>query len=164
MASNPSKIIVSSAAARAAGTNSSGGTSASSSTGHGSCDNGHHLLTTGTITVTTSTPNTQRLRSHTTSDVNFYNSETPTSGFLRTPTTSSSGGGSHHLWNMDLTDLTYVTHMQRVRTRAIFQRQMSNSSERTRRRESIAAVIFPVHLTCSGTGLNFLGASKYSFL
>lgn len=161
--------------ASCANTNSSGGSVSSL----GSCDMNsagqlqpkqqHHLLTTGTITVTTSTPNTQRLRSHTTSDVNFYSStETPTScsggGLLRSTTTaaasSSSGGG--HLWNVDLTDLSYLTHMQRVRARASFARQMSNtSSERSRRRESIAAVNFPVHLTSSGTGLNFLGASKW---
>lgn len=164
---------------QAANSNSSGGSVSSL----GSCDMNsggqlqqpkqqHHLLTTGTITVTTSTPNsTQRLRSHTTSDVTFYSStETPTSvsGLLRSTTTaaasSSSAGAGGHLWNVDLTDLSYLTHMQRVRARASFARQMSSNSsttsERSRRRESIAAVNFPVHLTASGTGLNFLGASK----
>ena len=128
------------------------------------CDTGPNLLTTGTITVTTSASSTQqRLRSHTTSDVCNTISEPLNSLTRPTPASSYSGGSSsanHHLWNVDLSDLSYLTHMQRVRARASFARQMSNSSDRNRRRESIASVNFPGHLTGSGSGLNMLVSSK----
>ncbi|KAJ6223989.1 hypothetical protein RDWZM_002534 [Blomia tropicalis] len=151
MASPNSKLIKS---------HSNSGSTASRNSSMSSCDNGH-FLTTGTVTVTTSTSNPQRIRSHTTGDVHAFNPH-ENSGVLRSTTLGSttSSGGSHHLWNVDLTDLSYLTHMQRVRARASFARQMSNSSERNRRRESIAAVNFPVHLTSAGSGLNIHSTSS----
>ena len=139
---------------------SCGNNTAVSSSHLGSNEN--HHLTSGTITVTTSTSNGQRHRSHTTNDITYNPPNTSLSpNTLRTATTGSGSGGSHHLWNVDLTDLSYVTHMQRVRARASFARQMSNSTDiHRRRRESIAAVNFPVHLTSSGSGLNMMASCK----
>ncbi|KAH9412536.1 Microtubule-associated serine/threonine-protein kinase 4 [Dermatophagoides pteronyssinus] len=141
--------------------------------------------------------NLLRLRSHTTT-IDSCTTTTASSSSTSSPISGVSGnllhhsgvgggGGGHHLhhhgggnqhqhlWNMD--DLNYVsTHMQRVRARANFARQMSNtaagggnnngsspSSSTTnmiggggRRRESIAAIHFPTNFTGSGSGLNNL--------
>lgn len=110
-----------------------------------------------------------KLRSHTTFDHSHHIDNS-----LRYGNSSGSGihhhTGTNHHWNID--DLSYVTHMQRVRARANFARQISgncscgstSSSEMyRRRRESIAAMNFPVHLTSSsGTGLNifWMNSSK----
>ena len=118
-----------------------------------------------------------RIRSLTASDVNQVlnnshesSSSGPhsTSGLLRSSTlatgSSSSSSGTSHLWNLDLGDLTYLTHMQRVRAKASFARQMSNcstASERSRRRESFAALNFPCQIANSGSGLNLLQTGMF---
>lgn len=131
----------------------------------------NHLQATPTSTSSmtmTSTPNTlQRTRSHTVSDLETSPAAVVASSSHSTRSISTGTGSSgNSLLSADFTDLSYLTHMQRVRARASFARQMSSNSSdlHRRRRESIAAVNFPTHLSTSGTGLNVLVTCKYYYL
>lgn len=125
----------------------------SSQSSTSSCDAA--CLTVVTSTCSPMASNAQpRLRSHTTSDLFGNNNDAP--GL--SATCSSRGPATS-----DFTEFSYLTHMQRIRAKATYTRQMSSNSSDPlrRRRESIAAVNFG--MTSSGYGLNVFGKDSGKF-